>query len=285
MKLSFRTFVFLGLAWASVGACAQTEAVNIPPARDLGLTPDVVETFDADTIGRQPTDWVVINSIGGIDCYDAHWRVVNIGAPLGNVVSTTTVYDTGPGTYLSHLSYQGTSGSIVGGRIPRDSHYYVEALLHMKADVANWANEHTLQGIVQDDYNLEVLIWSSTNGSKWGLRLYSNGGEGIIADWGRPGEGITDNTGQTGWNWWGRVGMDIDLTTAKVSVYYNGQQVIAPITVASVATIAVPSGKDILIDLRATNNLMDGDDIRIYLIRRTALSDPGTWSKIKGGFH
>jgi len=239
---------------------------GVPPAREMGFDPEVKETFELETVGEQPSNWMVVDSAGGVGNYDALWRVVDLGSPFGKVVFATTVHDDGPGTWLSHLAYTGTTSNIINGAIPRTAHYYAETLLHMKEDVSQWANEHTLQGIVQSNYNLEVLIWSGTDGSQWGLRLYSNGGEGWIADWGRGGAGITDNTGQTGWDWWARVGMDINLRTKEVSVYYNGQKVIGPIVVNSIATKALASGEPIRTDVRTTNNLMDADDFRIYLI-------------------
>jgi hypothetical protein len=63
--------------------------------------------------------------------------------------------------------------------------------------------------------------------------------------------------------------MDIDLPTGEVVVYYNGQAVIGPIVVASIANKALASGHPILTDVRSTNNMVDADDFRIYL-----MSDP-----------
>ena len=247
---------------------AGAPALADAPARDMAIEPEVQETFELDPLGLPPANWTVVNSVGGGN-YDAQWQVLDVGGPYGRVVSTGTVYDSTGVTYLSHLAYTATTANLVDGEIPPDSHYYVETLLHMRADVTQWANEHTLQGIVQPNYNLEVLIWSGSDGASWGLRLFANGAEGFISDWGAGGQGITTNTGQTGWDWWGRVGMDIDLPTGEVVVYYNGQAVIGPIVVASIANKALASGYPILTDVRSTNNLVDADDFRIYLI-----SDP-----------
>jgi len=229
----------------------------------LKIAPEVHETFESETIGSAPMNWEIVDSVGGLANYDADWRIRRSSELNKNVVTATRTKDDTPGTYLSHLAYVGTTPRIKRGGIPREAHYYVETLIHMQNDVAHWANEHTLQGIVNEKYNLEVLAWSKDDGKNWGLRLYANGAGGKIADW--DGEtGITANTGQTGWNWWARLGMDIDLRKSLVTVYFNGKPVIGPMVVRSIRKNS--AGYPIRTDVRATNNLLEFTDFRIYLL-------------------
>lgn len=267
-----------------------------------GLVPEVWEKFDSYAIGHvfpgTPSKafnaaypWQVNDddTSNGFGFYDATWEVVDSGDPaLGKVVSATDIpskQQQSVDTYTSHLFYTGTTEHIKAGVIPRDAHYYVEVLIHVKEHSPYYYfGEHILQGVVVPGFNLETLIhtpWDQSYtpdqvaNTTWGQVLFANGpyktyfsldGTLVGGEWTNYGRGITNRYGNKGWGWWGRVGLDIDLKTQMVCTYFNGDKVGGPTYVPEIKTKALDPGYPIYTDIEVVQNRADFDDFRIYLL-------------------
>jgi len=248
-----KALVFVGAPLAASSAWA------LPAARDMGYSPEVQETFEAETLGAMPSRWARYTGSGGCCLnYDAHWQVTQVSVPEGGVTrALSATQDSGePGVNLSWCVYHGTTATISDGVIPSTARYYVEALLHPRGVAQPEAEqEQTLQPYFVDGYTYdEVMLLSYDEGDTWEVAVF----QFYQGQWSKP---LSYAISETGFGWWGRVGMEIERTSGLAWIYYNGEEIGGPIYLSAVNTTDTVRS-----NVRATNNLLDADDFRIYLV-------------------
>lgn len=246
------------IAFASIVASGSPVRA-VPPARNPGIPPEVQQMFETEPLGLMPSDWArYTGSGGGCLNYDADWRVTAVAIPWGGTTrALSATEDSGlPGVNLSWCEYRGTTLQIVDGIIPPTARYYVETLLHTKGLAQPGAEqEHTLQPYFVDGFTyVEIMLLSYDEGLSWEVAVF----QFHDGSWWKP---FSWPLAVSGWNWWGRVGMEIDRATGNAWFYYNGQIIGGPVFFDAINT-----SDTVRTNVRATNNLLDADDFRIYIL-------------------